>query len=379
MSASIEDYRALFREFDAEALMKKLRENDSSGIEQVDVFLELSEGLKSAKKDRQDDIFTTKDAFRFATRKEAMQSRLKRMVNENPKVIVDAAAGIGLAAMEFSRIADNVLCFEIDPLKCLLLEKNMALYGIKNYSVYNLDSTSSEAKEIIGDAEIIFVDPERTSGSELRKIEENKPALEYFIKTFKNKMIVYEISPRIDVLDIAYNCEIELYSEKRRHARTTLYFAGEDERLMRAVSDSGEEIEGAYSEYDYSAEVELLDLITEGAEIADIDETIEKAGLLNEISDFKSIAKCGNAIIGTGGNDKTPFCIIRKVTARAEKISELKDAADSIGDFSRVVLRYSVSQDDYWKQANSVRKSGSGTRNVYVYKIAGKFISAIDS
>ena len=382
MSAEIlDEFRELFREYDAASLMEKIRNNDSSGIMQKSAFLMLVEGYKRAKKEKQDDIFTTKEAFRFATRKEAMQPRLRRIVTENPEIIADAAAGIGLAAMEFSRICERVICFEIDALKCLLIEKNMALYGIKNYSVYNLDSTSDDAKEIMNDADVIFVDPQRISGAIVRKIEENVPALEHFIKNFKRKMISYEISPRIDVKDIDYGCEVELYSEKRRHARTTLYFSEDDERIMRAVNDNSEEIEGSYSDYDFSSEKDILNAVKEGKELFDIDETVMKAGLLNNIYDMgvNAIAIAGNAIIGIDGSkEKIPFCIPRKVISKSDKLSGLNGSASKIEDFGRVILRYSVSQDDYWKEAEKVRKSGSGKINVYVYSIAGKFIAAID-
>jgi len=103
--------------------------------------------------------------------------------------------------------------------------------------------------------------------------------------------------------------------------------------------------------------------------------------LLNEleVSGINNISECGKAIIGFSNADKIkiPFCERRKVIGTAENAEGLKDFALQIEDFSRIILRYSVSQDDYWKEANRVRKSGNGKQNIYVYKIAGKFIAAI--
>jgi len=254
----LDDMKDLFSRYDAKVLMQKIINNGAVESELIDAFMALQEGHLRALKEKQGDIFTTPESFRFTTRKEAMKARTLRISKEKPAIIADAACGIGLAAIELSRICEKILCFEIDEMKCALTEKNFELFGIENYEVYNMSSTNEKAKELLAQADVIFIDPQRTESARQREIQENTPELDYFLSNFKDKLIVYEISPRIAVNSIKYDCETELYSEKRRHARTTLYFTNKNESIMRVVNDDEESFEGEYSDYDFSEENYLL-------------------------------------------------------------------------------------------------------------------------
>ncbi len=405
--------KKLFSNYTAKELLKIIREEkkESFTVEEYNIIEKLKEGYKKAKKEGFE-IFTFKETFRFSTRKEVSKIRIDTLKKNNCvfESILDSTAGIGLATIEFSKHFKKVYSVEIDELRFLFLKKNLELYNIKNVEAYNYDIKSEKAKELLEKTKMIFVDPERIENNKERFLEENKPELNFFIKL--KKPFLYELSPRIKIKEIYEKLEeqfetkeyfLELFSKNNRHSRTTLYYLKQKKDFnIQIKNEYLEELKGNYKE-NFTVNFGSIDKkIYEKNFLLDIDNIILKSTLLEEYKkileeklrekildenfyyDGKRLLYFTNKIKMNFDEDtkieyydvKIPFTNIRRIikTTREEKV--LKETIKKIKDFKRIILKFPIKDEEYYKFVNSIRKSETGNTNIYIYKIGEEYIIA---
>jgi hypothetical protein len=328
------------------------------------ISAQLSEGLAQILRERDSECFTLPNTWRFATRIQAARSRMPMLMSRGPyAVIVDASCGIGLMLKHLAALApDELIGIEIDPVIAELARMNMSLFGI-DARILTLDANSDEARTHITRADLVFCDPARTPSAPSRSIDEGEPS--YSMLASHARRLVYEASPRIPIENLPSDT-IELYSERRRHARTTLYhgFGMVDER--RVVSDHNEEVSGAPRPFVNTDP-------GSGRSLELLDPTIVRAGLAYRFGSWHESS--GKYLRLTDTAERGMFIDAYAIIARGDHAT-IKTHAQQISDFNRIALRYPVPAGAYWREANAIRKSGSGSRTIHVFKLSDELVLA---
>ena len=323
---------------------------------------DLSEGLKRVLKERDVECFTLPHTWRFATRRDAARSRIAFLSEYGPyETIIDASCGIGLMLRELATLKPTRLIgFEIDPTIAHLARANLKLHGVQA-EVHTIDSTSDDALRMIADASLVFCDPERAESAQARTLDESTPR--YTILSEHAKRLAYETSPRTPIAELPGT--VELYSERRRHARTTIYTGfGIEER--RVVSDRNETIQGLPKPIKQTPPgsgrfIELLDTCIARAELAHL------FGGWHESH--------GKHLRLTDRIEPADFIDPYQVIATGE-LATIKGVAQQLTDFNRIALRYPVPAGSYWREANAIRKSSTGSRTIHVFRINDGYVLA---
>jgi hypothetical protein len=356
---SPDELRAYFEPRDPKVLIKQLKRSELDDP----ISTQLSAGLKRVIKERDTECFTLPDTWRFATRRAAARSRLS-FLSEHAvyDVIVDASCGIGLMMRELATLEPQQLIgIEIDPLIAELARANLRLFGIEA-DVYTLDALSEQGAALIGRADLVFCDPQRTPSAPLRSLDESSP--DYSTLAERSERLVYEASPRIRLEQLPADVVVELYSERRRHARTTIYRGFGLQASRRVVSDRNETISGEPRMFENSP-------LGTGRFIELLDPTVEKAGLSHLFGSWHE-ANTKHVRL-TDKPEQRPFIDAYRVIERGDHAT-IKAAAIQLSDFNRIALRYPVPAGSYWREANAIRKSGSGSRTIHVFKLSDEFI-----
>jgi hypothetical protein len=325
----------------------------------------LAEGLKRVIRERDVECFTLPETWRFATRSTAARSRIVFLKEHGPYgVIVDASCGIGLMLRELATLPhDTLIGIEIDPVTAQLARANLALFGVRS-QVHTIDATCAEGLAMISGADLVFCDPERAPTAPSRSIDENTPA--YRTLAEHAKRLVYEVSPLIMIDALPEGDVIELYSEKRRHARTTLYHGFPDTSTRRVVSDRSETLSGTPRSFENGP-------IGSGGSIELLDPTVVRAGLAHELG--ASHMAHTKHLRFTDDPVPTSFIDRYRVIGRGDHAT-IKSLAQQLFDFNRIALRYPVPPGSYWREANSIRKSSTGARTIHVFRIEDDFVLA---
>jgi len=145
---------------------------------------------------------------------------------------VDICAGIGGDSIA-AGLHWHVTCVEIDPEIFKMLVHNLAIYNVQNNVTCILGDVNDlliqpEFIEKIKQADYVFFDPSRRlEGEENRtvKIEEYTPPLSLIENLLPlNSNICVKIAPGVDILHIAYPCDIEILSLQGEVKEIILWF-----------------------------------------------------------------------------------------------------------------------------------------------------------
>lgn len=353
---SIKEY---FSAHEPRALIRQLKRAELDDP----ISIQLSEGLKQVVRERNTECFTLPDTWRFATRRSAARSRLFFLKDRGPyEVIVDASCGIGLMMRELATLSPReTIGIEIDPVTAELARANLRLFGV-DATIHTLDATSEEGLRIIESADLVFCDPERTPSAMVRSLDESVPG--YTLLAGHSKRLVYEASPRIALSTLPDECVVELYSERRRHARTTIYHGFGMEASRRVVSDRSEQISGEPRPF-------VEGPLGTGRFVELLDPTAAKAGLGHLLGEWHEAST--KRLRLTDSIEPSPFIDAYRIITRGDRAT-IKAAALQVSDFNRIALRYPVPAGSYWREANAIRKSGSGSRTIHVFKLEDEYL-----
>ena len=348
--------RTYFSGRDLYALIRQLKRGELDDP----ISEQLALGLKQVVSERDIECFTLTDTWRFATRNVAARSRLIFLSEHGPyDRIIDASCGIGLMLRELASLKPETLIgFEIDPVSAELARANLKLFSI-DAQVRVIDSTSAEALGLITSADLVFCDPERVAHAHTRTLDESTPS--FSLLSSHARRLAYETSPRLPVE--ALPGVVELYSERRRHARTTLYL-GFGAPLRRVVSDRSEVLSGTPAPLRSTP-------IGSGAFVELLDPTIVKAGLGYLLGDWHEAST--KYLRLTDSPEPGPFIDAYRIIERGD-LAALRAAAVELSDFNRIALRYPVPPGAYWREANAIRKSSNGSRTIHVFKLETEYL-----
>jgi 16S rRNA G966 N2-methylase RsmD len=299
--------------------------------------------------------------------------------NRNIK-LVEIGAGIGGQTFAFAKVCKKVLSIESDKSSANILIQNLKKLKIENVEVIVADALSKKAVERIKNfnPEIIFCDTERPEKAE-RTLENIKPSIKKLLEIFSEttSKIAIEIPPFTDTKNLNENFEREFISVNQQLNRLTLYLNELKQSEVSAISlPSRERIVQSKSKVKNVSSVKGYDYLYA------IDPTIVVAGLTSEFNSpvlelnkpvllsnkkINSNFLTGYKIVSICKNEqKTILQNLKKIDAERFRGSKDRDK-QAMSGVGKIVLRYNILPQDYWKIRNSYEKELSGKREISLF------------
>ncbi|MBN2141804.1 class I SAM-dependent methyltransferase [Candidatus Woesearchaeota archaeon] len=308
----------------------------------------------------------SKDDLRWATNELVADWRAARLACER---IADIGCGIGLQSFSFRKKCRHVIGIDIDGSKIMKAKKNAGILKFRNIEFFEGDALSPEMVEKCNDCEAIFLDPERDTTEDSRKVESIRPNIYTFLKTYEKitDRIAIEFPPQIK--DVPLNCEREYASVDGKLNRLTLYFGPLKRCEKSAVVLPGR----AVLLQDKSAALQRA--ASPQKYLYEVDGAVHKAGLLPELcqeTKTQVVHEGKFAFMTSKEKAESPFfrssyrvlgtC---KDDPRAVKAELRKCKAAS------VVIRFEVDPKEYWNVRKGFEQGLDGNRQVVLFDFDG--------
>lgn len=317
----------------------------------------------------QERLKVPKEFTRFATPKEVAKYRAEKL---KCNVLVELGAGIGGQTIAFSRKCKKVIAVEMDKQRATILNQNIKKLKIKNVEVINGDALNKSIIQKIEKEkpEIVFFDTERPEVSE-RTLKEINPPIEKIINAYckLTTKIAIEIAPYtqdVDSLRKDFNFEKEFISLDNQLNRLTLYFNELKSHSCSAIALPSQEKIVCLKEKTKLKEV------TSPRNFKYLylpDPTIIISNLVNEIGTKfdASLLNLNKPVLLSNKEFKshllTSFKIINICKNEKEEILwQLKKIRAK-----KVILRYNVLPQDYWKIRNFYEKQLNGKVEINLF------------
>lgn len=325
----------------------------------------------------QEKLNLSPDVTRFATPKEPAIYRAKKLACEK---IVEIGAGIGGQTMAFSKTCKKVIAIEINKDDAKILTDNLKKLKIKNVEVIVYDALSPEIIKRVEKEkpDIIFCDSARKPEGE-RLIKDIQPDLKKLLKEYSKitKKIAIEIPPFTqDTQTIGDNFEKEFLSLNKQLNRLTLYFnelkesdvsvieIPQKEKIKKTNEVTKSKIENSSKEFKYLYEISPA-VILSGL-VEELASKINASRILLEGKEYLiSKEKKQSSFL-------TEYKIVSTIKNSFEEIiKELKKI-----DAKKIILKFKISPEDYWKERKKYEDLLSGTKEYYLFLNAKEAIIA---
>jgi len=313
----------------------------------------------------QDILKVPEKYLRFATPEIVADYRAEKLKCNK---LVEIGAGIGGQTFAFAKVCKKVLAVESNKSNADILIQNLKKLKIENVEVIVADALSKKAVEEIKkfQPEIIFCDTERPEKGE-RTIEKIKPPINKLLETFSEitQKIAIEIPPFTDTEKLNEKYEKEFISLNQQLNRLTLYF---NELKQSEVSTIALPSREKIINQSKSKKKNILS-VKEFEYLYVIDPTIILANLTPELSaKFNSqILELNKPVLLSNNKIKSNFLTGYKIIAKCK--NEQKEILENIKKIGagKVVLRYNINPEDYWKERNFYEKQLTGKKEISLF------------
>ena len=281
------------------------------------------------------------------------------------KVIVDLGCGIGFQAFAFAKTCKKVYAVEIDEQKLEAAKRNAAILRLKNIEFIRGDVLDEKVIGKLKDAEVVFCDPERLPEESKRTVATIRPGIPELLKKYTaiTEKIALEFPPQIT--EIPFDCEREYASVDGSLNRLTLYFnelkkCGKSAVILPRKEKlcSGEEVT-----------LEKTDILSDY--LYEADPAVVKAGLLAELSEKTKtkLYSSEKAVFFTGDKkiDSSFFKNSFKVVEVCKQDEHEIIAALQKHEAGKVILRFSVEPEEYWKVRNKIEAKLTGDKTYALF------------
>ena len=305
--------------------------------------------------------------LRWATPAEVALYRADRL---KCNTIAEIGAGIGGQTIAFAKECKKVIAVEIDKKQTDILKDNLKRLNITNVTVISEDGLSNFVVNMIKSEkpDIIFCDTARKTEGE-RSIDDLRPNIEKVIEKYSDitDKIAIEVPPFTKDLDrLKGNYEKEFLSLYGKLNRLTLYFNKLRKTGRAAVSLP----EGTRIEDRDVPKIETSESAVPFSYLYTIDPAVVLSGLIDELAaHFKA-----NLI---EMNKKSYFLSKERIKSDFLQGYKILDICDNNFntilnsliklDAGKVVIRYNILPEDYWKERNKYENRLSGEREVHVF------------
>jgi len=327
--------------------------------------------MRAPKKEilHQSELNVPGELLRFATPAVVADYRAERL---KCNTIAEIGCGIGAQTIAFSKTCKKIIALEINPNAIEIARNNIKRLGIKNVEFIDGDALfAGNIKKIkAAKPDIIFCDTARKEKGE-RTISDLQPDIWKLIEEYSkiSEKIAIEVPPFTnDLKRLEEDFEKEFVSIDKKLNRLNLYFNKLKKCGRSAVSlPSGTRIENReVKEEEYAKSVSCFKYFYL------IDPAVPMAGLTNELASelkkvklielnkkefFVSKEKLESSFL-------EGFRIISVVDNNFKAIMESLKKSDA----GKVVLRYNIPPEDYWKERKMYESGLSGKIKVHLFK-----------
>jgi len=298
------------------------------------------------------------DDVRFSTPELVADYRAERLKCDT---IVDIGAGYGFQSFAFAKKCKKVYSIELNEQVCARAKENLA--KLENVEVICGDALDPKVIEKIKKADIVFCDPERLPSEKERTMATIKPFLPDVVEKYSHltNNFCFELPPHIR--DIPFDCEKEYLSLFGKLNRLDIYVGDLKNCERSAILLPGEHflrgkrkpVEGPLQKYLY-----------------EIDPAVLLAGLEGEI---KGVKKTSNKYATADEEVESPYLPQKYAVLRVCSGHELKRVLRDMF-CGKVIIRYPIDPQDYWKERNELEKGLSGKRVLHLFRLNEGFVVA---
>lgn len=306
---------------------------------------------------------------RFATPKNATLYRAERLACNT---IIDLCSGLGFQSFAFSQTCKNVAAVEKNPELVAKAKKYAHLLGIKNITFYCGDALSIEISAKMPKADIVFCDPERYAQEEHRTLATMKPNIHQLIERYSQttKNIAIEFPPHISGLN--FDAEYEYMSDKGVLNRLTLYF-GDLKTADKSVILLPEKMR-IYAKYE-KQEIGTVNSTEEFYYILEPNPAVALSGLFREaieythesLYDIACIQHQKKIFLLSKKKIFSPFFTCYSILHRSAPEKEEVVKKLQAGGAGKVIIRYSLEPEQYWKERTFYEKQLKGKKAVHLF------------
>jgi SAM-dependent methyltransferase len=317
----------------------------------------------------QERLKVPKEFIRFATPRDVSLYRAERL---GAKTIVEIGAGIGGQTIALAKNSKKVIAVELDKSRASILSNNLRKLKIKNVEVINGDALNKSIINKIKKEEpnVIFVDTERPEQSD-RTLDFINPPIQKILDAYLpiTKKIAIEIPPFTQGLEsIKRNndFEEEFISLDNQLNRLTLYFNELKKCDVSAIALPSREIIVISEKHIQSKQEKFA---KNYKYLYLVDPTIVVARLIEELSvKFNApILDLSKPVLLSNEEIKSYFLTRYKIIkiCRNNK-EEILNALDNV-KAGKVILRYNLLPEDYWKIRKYYEKELTGKREINLF------------
>lgn len=316
-------------------------------------------------------VYSDKEGIRFATPSVVAEYRAKRL---HCKTLADISCGIGGQTIFFAKECDFVYAVEIDPKKIEYARKNCNRYGADNVEFICGDALSQDVIAQIPVVDVVFSDPSRPSGEDIRKVTSIEPAIPNVISAYSDKTtnFAFEAPPQMPPERISFDCEREYLSLNGQLNRLTLYFGNLKQCERSAVSlPAGARITSA------DASCTVRETMRPGLYAYEPEPSVIKAQLIPQLA--KSLEYHTNQVELLTIDKKrmllTSDSFFKHPMVKNHYVILLVAVFDvrSINSFLKnheagtVILRAGIDPADYWSVRNNLESGLTGKKTIHLF------------
>ncbi|MBI4154024.1 methyltransferase domain-containing protein [Candidatus Woesearchaeota archaeon] len=316
--------------------------------------------MRAKSKTHYADLYFSEEDLRFATPDMVAEYRAGRLQCDT---IVDVGCSVGFQSFAFSMHCKKVYAVEIDPRKIEYARRNARKLGIKNIEFIEGDALDFEVIAKIKEADIVFVDTERLPSEQKRSLSTLSPDIFEVMKKYAQLTgnFCFEIPPQIGFVDVPG--EREYVDIGRKLNRLHLYCGGLMKVMVSLVSlPSGKRISG-------KANYELVEGAMEKY-VGVLSPAVVKAGLVNPVCKELNALVFDPSKIFLISSPEMNDSVFVEWFGVVDTATNLKDLKEKLKKHAagKVVIRFSVPSEKYWKTRALLEKALSGKDTVHIFK-----------
>lgn len=321
-------------------------------------------------------VFTCGEGLRFATPELVARYRAGRL---KCGVLADISCGIGGQTVFFAKECGRVYGVDIDGEKLECALRNAGVYGVDNITFIEGDALSPQVVEKVADSDIVFSDPARPAGENVRQTGSLRPGIPLVLEAYRyvTDCFAFETPPQMPPERIDFDCEREYLSVDGQLNRLTLYFGPLKRCGRSAVLLKGDEVHRLESAD--SSHVPAVPMTgVAGTYAFEPDPAVVKAGLVNELAaglawnvglveaDKKRSLLTSDSLLDSPFF-KNRYRVLVSVPFDCSRVNRsLKEYG-----IGRAVIRFNVEPGKYWNVRDNIENGLSGNTTAHLYLISG--------
>ncbi len=306
----------------------------------------------------------------YSTPQNVAEYRAGRLASSE---LVDVGCGAGMQTVFFSRTC-SVTGIEVSPLRALMARLNSNAYGFHPKKIINSDYANVIENLDIDSETVIFSDPLRPRTEAERTLNTLIPSPNVLIKLLSKKTgkFVFDLPPQISWDNLPLEGEKEyisidgllnrltLYQGKLKNFEASAVIMPNSIRISGNPSDAGFEQSETPKRYLYVPDIALI--------YSKLLYRIKRAG------SFYLLSKDRRRTVLTGDGEPDYYFPgeVFNVLGTADSVDLLEKLKEL--DCGKVVLRYSLDPDKYYKTRKEIEANLSGDVELYIFQKDGRYI-----